>query len=244
MRANYRIWVSVCLICAAVSAQAELTVFAAASLRGALDEVHQSYEGRVVTSYASSAALARQIAQGAPADVFISANAQWMGYLEDLGEVQPSTKVTVLGNRLALVGHQANSDFEVNDLPKILSDTHLAMGFVNAVPAGIYGKQSLTSLDLWSAVQPHVVQTDHVRAALNLVVLKEVDFALVYATDALAEPAVSTLAHLPEETHDPIRYPAAQVTEKPEAAAYLAYLQGPDAQAIFARHGFLTEGLE
>lgn len=244
MRAIQRIWVLACFICAATSAQAELTVFAAASLRGALDEVHQTYEKPVVASYASSAALARQIAQGAPADVFISANTQWMDYLSDQDDVQSETVVTLLGNQLVLVSHAENSTFQLNDLPAALENTKLAMGFVNAVPAGIYSKQALSTLGLWSDVQPHVVQTDNVRAALALVALAEVDFALVYATDALAEPTVKVLAHIPNETHDAIRYPAAQVSSDAEAAAYLTYLQSPEAQTIFARHGFLTEDLE
>lgn len=217
-----------------------ITVFAAASLRGALDAVADDYAAqtgdKVVVSYAGSSALARQIGFGAPADVFLSANPDWMDVVDRAGLLR-GPSVDLLGNRLVLVAPDPVDLPDLAALPEILGTRRLAMALVDAVPAGIYGKTALQSLDLWDAVERHVVQTDNVRAALALVALGEAAFGVVYATDAQAEPRVHVVATFPAETHAPILYPAAALTDR--GAPFVTYLTGPKAMAQFAAHGFL-----
>lgn len=239
------------LFCTPVRA-AEVTVFAAASLKTALDAVAAAYAAetgeRVVISYAGSSALARQIQLGAPADLFISANTAWMDMLEQGGQIASSTRVDLLGNRLALLAHGPSDPVEIApgfDLMARLGQGRLAMALVEAVPAGIYGKQALRALGLWDAVAPQVAQTDNVRAALALVALGEAPLGITYRTDAQADPRVSVLGLFPEDSHDPIRYPAAALTGRDAAARpLLDFLQAPEAAAIFARNGFvvMTDG--
>ena len=227
----------------ATVARAELTVFAAASLRGALDEVNAVFDGTAVaTSYASSASLARQVSQGAPADVFVSANAAWMQVLVDQGFVAGEGPVTLLQNRLVLIGATEAPSVTLDELPHQIGAEKLAMGFVNAVPAGIYGKAALENLGLWQGLKPSVVQTDNVRAALALVALGEAQYGIVYVTDALAEPDVRVLAEIPQDAHAVIEYPAAQLSDTTLARAYLDHLQSAEAREIFLRHGFLMPG--
>ncbi|MGH1464909.1 MAG: molybdate ABC transporter substrate-binding protein [Cognatishimia sp.] len=226
-------------------ARAEITVFAAASLRGALEQINADFGAADVTvSYASSAALARQIQQGAPADIFISANQDWMQVLVDDDLIIQDSQITLLNNKLALVSHVHNTSFPISDLPAYLHDHHLAMGFVKAVPAGIYGKRALQNLGLWQDVLPHVVQTDNVRAALALVALQEARFGIVYASDAVAVPDVQVLHVFDQENTGRISYPAAALTNAPKALDYLAFLQAPFAQRLFEQHGFITGKVE
>lgn len=228
------------------AALADVTVFAAASLKTALDEAAAAYQagtGETLTlSYAGSSALARQIQLGAPADVFISANTAWMEALDADGLIAPGTRSDLLANRLALVAHGAGSAVEITpwlDLPAMLGRGRLSMALVDAVPAGIYGKQALTSLGLWDAVVPRVAQTDNVRAALALVSLGEAPLGITYRTDALADPNVSILGLFPEDSHDPIRYPAAALAGRAETAGpFLDWLRGAEAREIFESHGF------
>ncbi|GAA6206901.1 molybdate ABC transporter substrate-binding protein [Cognatishimia sp. WU-CL00825] len=227
-------------------ARAEVTVFAAASLRGALDQVNAAYWAAqnnatdVTVSYASSAALARQIQQGAPADIFISANQEWMQVLVDDALTVAGSQVILLRNRLALIADPQEDVFPISALAERLQDGNLAMGFVNAVPAGIYGKRALQKLDLWQDVQPYVVQTDNVRAALALVALQEARYGIVYASDAEAAPNVAVL-HIFSESHaGPINYPAVALRKTPNVLEYLDFLQSVRAQKIFAQHGFIT----
>ncbi|MFY0597704.1 MAG: molybdate ABC transporter substrate-binding protein [Cognatishimia sp.] len=229
-----------CLIFSALPLKADVTVFAAASLRGALDEVNAAYEGKVITSFASSAALARQIAHGAPANVFISANPDWVAYLENDPLVDLQLPQNILSNQLVLIAAAGAKDINLNSLPQNLKGRSLAMPLANAVPAGIYGKEALVNLDLWQAVQPHLVQTDNVRASLALASLGEVDYALVYQTDALADGNVRVVDHVPVELHQPIRYVAAQIGEGVEASEYMAFVASSEARSIFLRHGFLA----
>jgi molybdate transport system substrate-binding protein len=238
----------------AAQAKAErLTVFAAASLKTALDEVAEEYEAQtgaeISLSYAGSSVLARQIALGAPADVFLSANSAWMDYLEASTPTVAETRFDLLANRLALIGHGAegsdpqtiSGDF---DLAARLGDSRLAMALVDAVPAGIYGKAALSHLGLWEAVAPRVVQADNVRAALKLVALGEAQLGVTYSTDAMAEPSVHLIGLFPEDSHPPIRYPAALTRDSAGARAFLNHLQGAEARAIFERHGFTVLGAE
>ena len=231
----------------AASAQAKVTVFAAASLAGALDAVSEAWQaeagGEATISYAASSALAKQIEEGAPADVFISADLDWMAYLAERDLIRPDTEVELLGNRLALV---APADSEAAaaiapgfDLAGLLGDGRLAIANVDAVPAGRYGKAALEALGVWESVAPRLAQTENVRAALALVALGEAPLGIVYATDAAAEPAVRTVGIFPEDTHPPIVYPAAETAAAgPDAAAFLAFLQSAPARAIFEAQGF------
>ena len=165
----------ICIAFFALPLRAEITVFAAASLRGALDAVNEDFAGDVRVSYASSATLARQIAQGAPADVFVSANPDWVQYLRDDDFVSVLQSADLMSNQLVLIASSEASGTTIDDLPSKLEGRNLALGSVDAVPAGIYAREAFETLSLWERVAPHVVQTDNVRAALALVELGEID---------------------------------------------------------------------
>ncbi|WP_425089009.1 molybdate ABC transporter substrate-binding protein [Stappia sp.] len=225
-----------------------VTVFAAASLKTALDEVAALWRDEtgfeVVVSYAGSSALARQIEAGAPADLFISANPGWMDRLEAAGLLSAESRRDLLTNAIVLIGHgpdvaQVTLSPDL-DLAGLIGDGRLAMALVDAVPAGIYSKAALETLGLWDKVAAKVAQADNVRAALALVAIGEAPFGIVYATDALAEDRVSVAARFPADTHPPILYPAARTAESahPQADALLAFLRGPAAMTVFQRHGF------
>lgn len=226
----------------------DVTVFAAASLGTALAGIEAGFEatsGHAVTvSLAGSSALARQIQQGAPADIFISANSDWMDLLEAEGLLEPGTRSDLLTNRLVLIAHGAGAaPVEIGaglELPAMLGDGRLAMALVDAVPAGIYGKAALENLGLWDGIRGQVAQVDNVRAALALVALGEAPLGIVYATDAVAEPRVSVIGTFPAESHPPIVYPVADLTSRdtPAEAAFLAYLRSPEAEALFRAQGF------
>lgn len=238
---------------AAAANAAEVTVFAAASMKNAMDEISARFAeetgNTAVVSLAGSSALARQIQAGAPADVFISANTDWMDTLEQDGLIDTDSRADLLGNSIVLVAHDPDAIPVTIDadlpLAEMLGEDRLAMALVDAVPAGIYGKAALTSLGLWDGVMPQVAQTDNVRAALALVATGEAPLGIVYATDAAAEPDVSVLGTFPEDSHAPITYPAAKLADGDAAIAqeFLDYLQGPVARAAFERQGFtvLTE---
>ena len=219
-----------------------VTVFAAASLKTALDEVAAAYDGEVVLSYAGSSALARQVQLGAPADIVFLANTDWMDLLDRDGMIASHTRVALLGNRLVLAGQTGAAPLSITpelDLADLLGDGRLAMALVEAVPVGIYGKAALTSLGLWDSVAPKVAQTDNARAALALVSLGQVPLGVVYATDTLADPRVDALGVFPQDSHPPIRYPVAAVTGREGAAApFLRFLQSAKAGEIFVAHGF------
>lgn len=219
-------------------ANAEITVFAAASLRGVLEEVNATAPGPVTVSYASSAALARQIAQGAPADVFLSANTRWVDWLGDQPASNPLQAQDFLGNALVLIGPLDQPEIEITQLPTELEDQFLAMGHDRAVPAGIYAREALSSLGIWADLQGKILQTDNVRAALRLVALGEVPFAVTYVTDAMAEPRVKVLYRFAPEHHSPITYRLASFADSPEVAAYLAHLSSPNAREVFRAFGF------
>lgn len=239
---------AIALSLAAPAAAEEITVFAASSLTNAMTEVEAGFEAAtghdVTVAYAGSSALARQIRQGAPADVFISANADWMDALEADGLLAPGTRVDLLSNALVLIAADAEADpVEIGpdmDLPALLGTGRLAMALVEAVPAGLYGKAALTSLGQWDAVAPKVAQAGNVRAALALVALGEAPFGIVYATDSKAEEAVSVVGTFPADSHPPITYPAAALGRSDTALTgeFLAYLRGAEARAIFEAEGF------
>lgn len=232
----------------AVSAEKHLTVFAAASLKNALDAVNVACEAAVGQkaniSYAASSALARQIDEGAPADIFISADLDWMRYLSDRNLVKPETEVELLGNRIVLVAPASSSATATIatgfDLAGLIGDGKLAMGDVRAVPAGKYGKAALESLAVWNSVEGKVAQAENVRAALKLVATGEAALGIVYQTDAKAEPGVKVIGTFPEDTHPPIVYPAAQLAASTagKATAFLECLRSDAAKALFAEQGF------
>jgi molybdate transport system substrate-binding protein len=226
----------------------DVVVFAAASLTNALDEAAQLFEkqggAHPKISYAASSALAKQIESGAPADIFISADLDWMNYLEERHLIQPATRRTLLGNRLVLVA-PADTDTRVEikpglDLAALLKGAHLAMADTDSVPAGKYGKAALEKLGIWNSVRGAVAPAESVRAALLLVSRRETPLGIVYATDAKADPRVKIVGVFPEDTHPPIVYPAALTasSKNPGAARLLDFLGSPAAKPIFEKEGF------
>jgi molybdate transport system substrate-binding protein len=226
----------------------DLLVFAAASLKNALDDANAEYQrqtGRTVTvSYAASPALARQIQAGAPVDVFISADLEWMDYVAQRKLIKPETRRNLLGNRLVLIG-PAGSRQDVKIVPgfplaTLLGPGRLAMADPASVPAGKYGQASLEHLGVWSSVQAKVARAENVRAALALVSHGEAPFGIVYQTDAAVDPKVKIVGFFPENTHPPITYPIAAVAAAtgPTTTAYLEFLRSPAARAVFERQGF------
>jgi len=237
----------------ALRAQAEagkVTVFAAASLKNALDDIGRAYKAakgtQIVASYAASSALAKQIEQDAPADVFISADLDWMDYLDKRHFIKTDSRENLLGNRIVLIapvdGGMAGELTLAPGAPlaAALAEGRLAMGDVAAVPAGKYGKAALEKLGLWDSVKDHIAQAESVRAALALVARGEAPLGIVYATDAAAEPSVKIVGTFPETSHPPIIYPAALIADSKneEAPAFLAYLRSPEAVAAFRKQGF------
>jgi molybdate transport system substrate-binding protein len=235
---------------AALPATAEdVTVFAAASLKNALDEVAGNYQEEtgktILISYAGSSALAKQIEAGAPADIFFSADLAWMDYVAERDLIRNDTRETLLGNAIVLVA-PADAGISVTiepgmDLVAALgADGHLAMANVDSVPAGKYGKASLDSLGIWDAVAPHVVQADNVRAALAFVATGEAPLGIVYQTDAHSEPKVKVVGEFPAESHPPILYPAAMIasSQNPDARAFYDYLRSDKARPAYEKQGF------
>lgn len=230
-----------------IAAEEPLLVFAAASLKGALDDVAGTWDGDVTISYAGSAALARQIEQGAPADIIISANLDWMDRLERRGHLRVGTKRRLLGNRLVLISSDAEHPLltlsEDLDLIGELGTTGvLAMALPNAVPAGIYGKAALSYFGLWDGVASRVAGAENVRMALTFVARGEAPLGIVYVTDAMSEPRVKVVAEFPAQSHPEIIYPAAVIagSDHPDAQAFLDYLASARAAAQFRAAGFET----
>ena len=229
-------------------AQEKVTVFAAASMKNALDAANAAWSAetsrQTTVSYAASSALAKQIESGAPADIFISADLDWMKYLADRNLVRADTQANLLGNRIVLVAlREGAKPVEIKqgfDLAVLLGDGKLAMGAPDSVPAGKYGKAALEKLGAWSAVEGKVAGAESVRAALALVSRGEAPYGIVYQTDAAADPGVAIVGTFPEDTHPPIIYPIAVLAESksPDAAAYLDYLKSEKAAPFFEKEGF------
>jgi len=234
----------------AVAGADEPLVFAAASLKNALDDAAARYKdqtGKTVRiNYAGSSALAKQIEQAAPADIFFSANLDWMDYLEERDLIKKETRVTLLGNTIVLVAPKdSNAEIAIEPdmkLAELLGDDgRLAMANVDSVPAGKYGKAALGHLGVWDAVADKIVQADNVRAALAFVASGEVPLGIVYATDAAAEPNVRIVGVFPDDSHPPILYPVALTasSENPDAAAFLDFIQSDVARPAFEKQGFV-----
>ena len=225
-----------------------ITVFAAASLKNAVDDINAAFSKqsgiRVVTSYAATPALMKQIEEGAPADVFASADVDWMDYGSRKKLIKDDTRVNLLGNRLVLVAPKQSDLGEVTiargfDLARLAGTGRIVTADVRAVPAGKYAKAALEALGAWATVEPKIAMTENVRAALALVARGEAALGIVYETDAAVEPGVKIVGRFPPDSHPPIVYPVAlTMTAKPDAASYLAFLRSQAAKTVFERYGF------
>jgi molybdate transport system substrate-binding protein len=223
-------------------------VFAAASMKTALDAVAAAWQadtGKTVSiAYASSATLAKQIEQGAPVDIFVSADLKWMDYLEKAKLIRAGTRRNLLGNKLVLIEPgDADGKLEIAkgfDLAGAAGDGKIAVCMIDSCPAGIYAKEALESLGVFAGVEAKLAQVDNVRNALNLVSRGEAKFGIVYATDARADPKVKVVGTFPASSHSPIVYPVALVaaSENPDAAFFLAYLASRAAIQIFLEQSF------
>ena len=225
-----------------------LTVFAAASMKNALDDVDAAYTAktgvRISASYAASSALAKQIEQGAPADVFVSADLDWMDYANQKKTINEPTRINLLGNSIVLIAPKDSKIDNVKigqgfDLAKLAGDGKIATGDVKAVPVGKYAKAALEKLGAWNAAEPKFAMAESVRAALALVARGEAVLGIVYSTDAKVEPGVKIVGTFPADSHPPIIYPvAATASAKAAAVDYLAFLRTSAAKAIFEKYGF------
>jgi molybdate transport system substrate-binding protein len=249
-------WVAAVLV-AGVFTQAQaaekITVFAAASLTNALQKIAEQYqqgkEVQIVSSFASSSTLAKQIEQGAPADLFISADQQWMDYAIGKQLMVNNTRYTLLGNDLVLVA-AADGKQQKIDINKqtpwlsLLNGGRLAVGDPAHVPAGIYAKEALQNLGAWSAVEPTLAPASDVRGALALVERQEAPLGIVYGSDAVASSKVKVVGVFPESSHKPVEYPMAVVKghESAELTAFYDYLKTPAASAVFKQYGFTPRG--
>ena len=231
-----------------VRAQEPLVVFAAASLKDALDDASKAFKTSngvdVKLSYAGSLALARQIVQGAPADVFASADQDSMNYAVSKNSIRTDSRFDLLQNRLVFItGKNSNIQsiaLSVDGLKQAVGTGRISTGEVNTVPVGKYAKAALQKLGLWSEVEPHLAQSDNVRAAMNFVTRGEAPLGIVYATDAAAEPGVRVVVTFPAESHPPIVYPFALTagTKNPAAPKFLSFLRTDAARKIFEKQGF------
>jgi molybdate transport system substrate-binding protein len=244
------IMITLCLAVVSLCPAADVTVFAAASTTNAVTDIAALYMAshagdKVVASFASSSTLAKQIDNGAPADIYLSANTKWMDYLAEHKMLEPASRSDLLGNRIVLIapGQSSMADIDVKpDFPLagLLADGRLSMGDPEHVPAGIYGKQALVRLNVWDSVQSKLAPMKDVRAALAMVERGEVPLGLVYATDAAISTKVRVVGVFPQDSHPPIVYPVAIVAghSSPAAEGFLQFLKSADAKAIFEKYGF------
>ncbi len=229
----------------------KILIFSAGSTINAITEVGDLFNKqgneKCVISCAASSTLAKQIAQGAPADIYISANPKWMDYLSEKDLIEPETRFDLLGNRLVLIEPISNdSRIEITpglDLAGLLGKERMAMGDPDHVPAGIYGKQALMALGMWDDIKDRVAPMKDVRAALVMVEREETPFGIVYSTDARISKKVRIVDVFPETSHPPIIYPVAILAEKesPATKRLILFLQSPEARAVFLKHGFTVK---
>ena len=225
-----------------------VVVFAAASLKNSLDAINAQWQRemgkKAVISYAASSALAKQIEQGAPAQIFISADLDWMDYLASKNLIKAATRINLLGNRIVLIAPKDSAQpVEIKagfDLSKILGAGRLAMANVESVPAGKYGKAALEKLGVWASVSNKIAQAENVRAALLLVSRGEASAGIVYQTDAAADTNVKIIGLFPEDTHPAIIYPIAMTASATaaDAATFFAYIKSANAKPMFEAQGF------
>ena len=233
----------------AFAQQKTVTVFAAASMKNALDDINAGFTKstgvKVVASYAASSALMKQIEEGAPADVFASADLDWMDYGSRKKVIKDDTRINLVGNRLVLIAPKNSKLANVTigpgfNLAQLAGDGRIVTADVRAVPVGKYAKAALEKLGSWDAASSKFAMTENVRAALTLVAREEAPLGIVYVTDAKVEPKVKIIGVFPADSHPPIVYPvAATVTAKPEAITYLSYLRSAAAKAVFEQYGFV-----
>lgn len=230
-------------------AQEQITVFAAASLKNALDDTHAAFTKqtgvKVTASYAASSALAKQIEQGAPADVFISADLQWMDYVGERKLIKPDSRVSLIGNKLVLIAPADSKIGNVTigqgfDIAKLAGPGRIAVADVNAVPAGRYAKAALEKLGAWAAAKSKLAQAENVRATLAFVARDETPIGIVYETDAKVEPKVKVIGAFPDWSYPPVTYPVAATAtaSKQSVSQYLQFLRTPTAKVIFEKYGF------
>ncbi len=246
------LFTSLCLLISGTASAATssvVTVFAASSLTNAMQTLAQEYQAKTGTvvrlSLASSSTLARQIAQGAPADIYISADNRWMNYVEEKGAMDTASRKSLLTNALVLVAPKSANENTLNvepnwPLKRVLDGTRLAIGNPAYVPAGIYAQQSFEKLGVWSTASTVLAPTNNVRSALMLVENGESQLGVVYKTDALIAKRVKIVAQLPNGSHDPIEYPIAMVKGRNTSAVshFYQYLQSAAADKIFVQYGF------
>lgn len=232
----------------AATATKTVLVFAAASLKNALDRIAKEWEAKegkkATLSFAASSALAKQIDSGAPADLFISADLKWMDWVAERKLIDGASRKTLLGNALVLIAPKDSTvDIKIEKgfkLADVLGDGRLAMGEPGSVPAGIYGKAALTSLGVWDEIAPKVAGAENVRVALAYVARGEAPLGIVYATDARSDPRVKVVDTFPEDSHPPVVYPVVLTASStnPDAKAFLAFLSSPEAAKVFEDEGF------
>ena len=228
------------------SAHAEsVTIYAAASLTNAMGDLEKIYEKKnkveVKTSYAGSSTLAKQIEAGAPADIFISADTQWMDYLQNKKLVTANDRLNLLGNRLVLItpkGQSLKVKLDKTTDPNKAFTGKICTGDTKSVPVGKYAKQAFTNLGWWSRVEPKLVETEDVRAALNFVARGECQVGIVYATDAAISKDVKVAGVFPENTHSPIIYPVGMIKKNPNSTKFYQFLQSNQAKVVFKKYGF------
>ena len=236
----------------ALADEGKITVFAAASLTNAMQDIATQYKKEknvdVVSSFASSSTLARQIEAGAPADLFISADQKWMDYAAEKKSIDAATRETLLGNSLVVVAptNSKQDDIAINkqtDWTRLLNGGRLAVGDPEHVPAGIYAKEALQKLGAWDTLSPELAPAEDVRGALALVERSEAPLGIVYGSDAVASKGVKVVGTFPEDSHKKVEYPLAIVDGHNSAtvSAFYDYLKGPEASAIFKRYGFTTQ---
>lgn len=250
LRVCARLWLVLFAVSASAAAQERpVAVFAAASLQTALNAVAEDWRRetgkRVALSFASSSALARQLEQGAPADLFASADSDWMDWAEIRGLIRAGTRRSLLGNRLVLIEPADRPATALTigpgfPLAAAIGDSRLATGNPQSVPAGRYARAALTALGVWEQVAPRIAGAENVRAAMALVARGEARFGIVYETDARSEPRVRVVGAFPATSHPPIVYPFAvtAASANPVAPAFLDHLRSPAALRIFAAEGF------
>ena len=239
---------SACVLLPAYAQEKTLTIFAAASMKNALDDIDAAFAKqtgiKITASYAASSALAKQIEAGAPADVFASADLEWMDYLEGKKLIKDGTRASLLGNRLVLIAPKDSKIGSVTigpgfDLAKLAGNEKITTGDVRAVPVGKYAKAALEKLGAWKMAESKFAMAENVRAALALVARGEAALGIVYETDAKVESGVKIIGAFPPDSHPAIIYPVAlTATAKPEGAQYLSFLRSQAAKAIFEKYGF------